>query len=33
MFVKHSAEGKVTILIIYVDDIVLTGTHDEEIAD
>lgn len=31
MFVKHSSSGKKAILIVYVDDIILTGDHDEEI--
>jgi len=31
MFVKHSSTGKKAILIVYVDDIILTGDHDEEI--
>lgn len=31
MFVKHSPTIKKSILIVYVDDIVLTGDHDEEI--
>ncbi|KAL5760404.1 hypothetical protein ACOSQ2_019242 [Xanthoceras sorbifolium] len=31
LFVKHSSEGKKTILIVYVDDIILTGDNSEEI--
>lgn len=31
MFVKHSPSGKKAILIVYVDDIILTGDHNEEI--
>lgn len=31
MFVKHSSHGKTTTLIVYVDDIVLTGNDVEEI--
>ena len=31
MFVKHTSTGKRAILILYVDDIILTGDHDEEI--
>ena len=30
MFVKHSHDGKIVILIIYVDDIILTGYFEEE---
>jgi F0F1-type ATP synthase gamma subunit len=30
MFTKHSSQGKVTPLIVYVDDIVLTGNDNEE---
>ena len=30
LFVKRSASNKVVILIVYVDDIVLTGNHEEE---
>ncbi|KAL5750189.1 hypothetical protein ACOSP7_024792 [Xanthoceras sorbifolium] len=29
-FVKHSPGGKITILIINVDDIILTGNYEEE---
>ena len=31
LFVKHSSKGKVAILIVYVDDIILTGDHVEEL--
>ena len=31
LFVKHSSEGKLAIIIVYVDDIILTGNHEEEI--
>ncbi|KAL5816220.1 hypothetical protein ACOSQ3_024598 [Xanthoceras sorbifolium] len=31
MFVKHSSGGNITVLIVYVDDIILTGNCDEEI--
>ena len=31
LYVKHSPGGKITILIVYVDDIILTGDYDEEI--
>lgn len=31
LFIKHFDHGKVAMLIVYVDDIVLTGNHDEEI--
>ncbi|CAN0870173.1 Retrovirus-related Pol polyprotein from transposon TNT 1-94 [Linum grandiflorum] len=31
MFVKHRQEGKITILIVYVDDIIITGNDEEEI--
>ena len=30
MFVKHSLEGLISVLIVYVDDIVLTGDYSEE---
>ena len=29
LFVKHLANGRLTILIVYVDDIVVTGNHEE----
>lgn len=32
LFVKHSLEGKVAIIIVYVDDIILTGDHEEELC-
>ncbi|KAL5567178.1 hypothetical protein UlMin_030342 [Ulmus minor] len=32
MFVKHSLEGKMAIIIVYVDDIILTGDHEEELC-
>ena len=28
--VKHFPEGKLAILIVYVDDIILTGNHEPE---
>ncbi|CAL5335650.1 unnamed protein product [Camellia sinensis] len=31
-FVKHSVGGKLAIIIVYVDDIILTGAHEEEIG-
>ena len=31
MFVKHSSEGKMAALIVYVDDIVITGDDYREI--
>ena len=31
LFVKHSSKGKVAILIVYVDDIILTSDHVEEL--
>ena len=33
LFFKHSHDGRVAILIVYVDDIILTGDFEEEIAD
>ncbi|RVW55235.1 Retrovirus-related Pol polyprotein from transposon TNT 1-94 [Vitis vinifera] len=31
LFVKHFLEGKLAIIIVYVDDIILTGDHEEKI--
>ncbi|RVW35969.1 Retrovirus-related Pol polyprotein from transposon TNT 1-94 [Vitis vinifera] len=31
LFVKHFSEGKLTIIIVYVDDIILIGDHEEKI--
>ena len=31
MFYKHSKDGKIAILIVYVDDIVLIGSDKEEL--
>ena len=31
MFYKHSKEGKIAILIVYVDDIILTGDDSAEL--
>ena len=31
MFVKHSSTSKKAILIVYVDDIIMTGDHEEEL--
>jgi hypothetical protein len=33
LFIKHSSQGKVTALIMYVEDIVLTGNDDGEIQN
>ena len=33
MFYKHSEKGKISILIVYVDDIIQTGDDLEELAD
>jgi len=33
LFIKHSSQGKITALIVYVDDIVLTGNDDGEIQN
>ena len=33
MFYKHLEKGKISILIVYVDDIILTGDDLEELAD
>ena len=33
MFYKHSREGKVTILIVYEDDIILTGDDNAELEN
>jgi hypothetical protein len=33
LFIKHTTQGKVTALIVYVDDIVLTGNDDREIQN
>ena len=30
MFYKHSCNGKIIILIVYVDDIILTGSDEKE---
>jgi hypothetical protein len=32
MFYKHDHSGKITILIVYVDDIIITGNSEEEIC-
>ncbi|KAL5803145.1 hypothetical protein ACOSQ4_031450 [Xanthoceras sorbifolium] len=31
LFVKHSSDGRIAILIVYVNDIILTNSFDEEI--
>ena len=33
MFYKRGIEGRITILIVYVDDIVITGNDEEEIQN
>jgi hypothetical protein len=33
LFIKHSFQGKVTALIVYVDDIILTGNDDREMQN
>ena len=33
MFYKHSIDGKIAILIVYVDDIILTGNDTIEIRN
>ena len=33
LFVKHSLDGKITILIVYVDDIILTGDNFKEMEE
>ena len=30
LVIKHFTDGKIIVLIVYVDDIVLTGNHEEE---
>lgn len=32
MFFKHSLEGEITIIIVYVDDIILTGDYVEDMC-
>jgi len=32
LFTKHAANGKKSILIVYVDDIIITGDDIQEIA-
>ena len=31
MFYKHSREGKIVVLLVYVDDIILTGDNSVEL--
>ena len=31
LFIKHSTKGKLAILIVYVDDIILTGDYEDEL--
>ena len=33
LFVKHTLDGKTTVLIVYVDDIILTGDNSREIEE
>ncbi|XP_073129675.1 uncharacterized protein [Henckelia pumila] len=33
LFVKHSDEGKITVLIVYVDDIIVTGNDNKEMKN
>lgn len=33
LFTKHSTQGKISALIVYVDDIVVTGNDDEKIRN
>ena len=33
LFIKHGAEGKVAILIVYVDNIIITGSDEKEIQN
>nr|CAD1831090.1 unnamed protein product [Ananas comosus var. bracteatus] len=32
LFIKHSSDMKLAIIIVYVDDIILTGDHEEELC-
>lgn len=32
MFVKHSNPDRISVIIVYLDDIVITGNHEEEIT-
>ena len=32
MFVKHTDGGKMAVLIVYVDDIILTGSNGDEMS-
>lgn len=33
LFFKHFSDGRIVVLIIYIDDIILTGNHEEEIKN
>ena len=33
LFTKHCHEGKIAIIIVYVDDIILTGDYEEEVCN